>query len=315
MTLAVRPCSTTDLAAVLALARADQERATGRASRLGENQVKEWWHGVDLGRDSWLLTAPDSPAPVAAAWLERWSDDLGVTKPLAPGPETLSQLLDLVEARAQERGLARQQVSVLLPDPVGERVLLGHGYREVRRFLRMAVRLDGAPPAVTLPPGFTLHPVTPSDLRAVHATLDEAFRDHWEHHSEPFDQWWRRRSAVPDVDLAWWFVVKEHDQTVATARTLPGRDGGLFVATLGVRPRWRGRGLAKALLLHAFARAHAAGHGRASLSVDAANATGATALYRRVGMTVELESAVWERPLPPALRPAATPPPRPRPGP
>jgi hypothetical protein len=71
----------------------------------------------------------------------------------------------------------------------------------VRRFLRMAVQLDGAPPAAALPLGFTLHAVTPSELRAVHSTLDEAFRDHWEHESEPFDQWWRRRSAAPDVEL------------------------------------------------------------------------------------------------------------------
>jgi GNAT superfamily N-acetyltransferase len=313
--LAVRPCTPADLAAVLVLARADQQRVTGRGSRLGENQVRDWWHAVDLNLDSWLLTAPDGRTPVGAAWLERWGDDLGVTKPVAAGSETLTQLLDLVEGRAQERGLRRQQVAVPLPDPVRAALLAGRGYREVRRFLRMAVQLDGAPPAAALPLGFTLHAVTPSELRAVHSTLDEAFRDHWEHESEPFDQWWRRRSAAPDVDLAWWFVVKEGDETVAAVRTIPRRDGGLFVATLGVRPSWRRRGLARALLLHAFARAHAAGLARISLSVDATNATGAGELYRSVGMSVELETGVWERRLTGAVTPGAARPPEPRPGP
>jgi ribosomal protein S18 acetylase RimI-like enzyme len=252
---------------------------------------------------------------VAAAWIERRGDGLGVTRPLAPDVEALPELLDLVERQAQESGLRRHQVSVPIPDPVRVALLAGRGYREVRRFLRMAVRLDGPPPAGPLPPGCTLHRVTQADLRGVHATFDEAFHDHWEHHPESFEQWWRRRSAAPDADIRWWFVVKRGGETVGAVRTIPGRDGGLLVATLGVRPSWRGRGLAKALLLHAFACGHAAGHTRSSLSVDATNATGATALYRSVGMTVELEIAVWERPLERAVTPAAAPPPGPRPSP
>jgi ribosomal protein S18 acetylase RimI-like enzyme len=67
------------------------------------------------------------------------------------------------------------------------------------------------------------------------------------------------------------------------------------VATLGVRRAWRGRGLAKALLAQTFVKAYDAGFPRITLGVDATNPTGATALYRSVGMTSELESAVWEK--------------------
>jgi mycothiol synthase len=78
-------------------------------------------------------------------------------------------------------------------------------------------------------------------------------------------------------------------------RNSPARNGGVYVASLGVRRNWRGRGVAKALLLHTFGRAYEAGFRRITVGVDASNPTGATALYRSVGMITELESAVWEK--------------------
>jgi mycothiol synthase len=89
--------------------------------------------------------------------------------------------------------------------------------------------------------------------------------------------------------------VREGDRTVAAIRNVPARNGGVYVASLGVRRDQRGRGLAKALLRHTFARAYQAGFPRITLGVDATNPTGATALYRSVGMATELVTAVWEK--------------------
>lgn len=82
---------------------------------------------------------------------------------------------------------------------------------------------------------------------------------------------------------------------VAAIRNVPARNGGVYVAGLGVRRAWRGRGLARALLGHTVTRAWQAGLPRIALGVDASRPTGATALYRGVGMTTELATAVWER--------------------
>ena len=298
-TLTVRPLTADDVGAVLALSRADEERATGRPSQLTEGDVRDWWQRLDLTTDSWMLTAPGAPEPVAVAWLEKAGDELGFTFPVVTRDRdaTLPLALDLVERRAVEQGLQRLHVSTYVPDEPADRVLTGRGYREVRRFYEMAIELDTPPPAARLPEGLTLRSVTEEDAREFHATIGEAFEDHWEHHPMPFDEWWAMRSQDPDVDLSWWFAVHEGDRMVAAIRNVPARNGGVYVATLGVRRAWRGHGLAKALLAHTFRRAVEAGFPRVTLGVDASSPTGATALYRSVGMTEELESAVWERSL------------------
>jgi mycothiol synthase len=65
---------------------------------------------------------------------------------------------------------------------------------------------------------------------------------------------------------------------------LPEGVGYGYISSVGVRPRWRGRGLARALLQRSFAAFHARGVRRVTLGVDAENPTGATQLYRSVGM-------------------------------
>ena len=293
--LVVRACTPDDLDAVLALARADEERITGRSSRLVEGDVRDWWQTVELAANSWLLTSPETQAVVGAAWLDRPDKDLGVTFPIATRQQLLPVLVDLVERRAADAGVERLQTVVLVPDQPTEQLLADLGYADVRRFFEMAIELDTPPPAVELPDGFTLRAATRDDGLAFHAAIDEAFADHWEHHPRPFDEWWRMRTSDPEFDITWWFLIRRDDETVAAIRNVPGRNGGVYVATLGVRRNWRGLGLAKALLRHTFARSYEAGFRRVTLGVDAASPTGATALYRGVGMTTELESAVWEK--------------------
>ena len=299
--LTVRACTAEDAGMALALARADEERVSGRPSQLAEGDIRDWWQTVDLPADSWLLQSPGSPEPEAVTWLDRPPGaDVGIAFPIASRPEALPVLVDLVEARAAELTLPRLQLGVLVPDPPAEALLEDRGYREVRRFFDMAIELDGPPPpAAVLPEGFTLRTATPEDGPAFHEALDEAFRDHWEFHPRPFEEWWRLRTTDPDFDISWWFLVQEGDRTVAAMRNVPGRNGGVYVAMLGVRRDQRGRGLAKALLAHTFARAQEAGFPRVTLGVDATNPTGATALYRSMGMTTELESAIWEKRLEP----------------
>ena len=56
--LTVRACTRDDLATVLALARADEERVSGLPSRLVDGDVRDWWQTVDLAANSWLLFSP-----------------------------------------------------------------------------------------------------------------------------------------------------------------------------------------------------------------------------------------------------------------
>jgi len=70
-----------------------------------------------------------------------------------------------------------------------------------------------------------------------------------------------------------------------------------WISILGVRRRWRRRGLGEALLRHAIRTLHARGLRRAGLGVDAESPTGATRLYERVGMRVAVRSDSWDKQL------------------
>jgi len=55
------------------------------------------------------------------------------------------------------------------------------------------------------------------------------------------------------------------------------------VKDIAVADSWRGKGLGKAILLHALGEHHRRGTPRVGLKVDAVNPTGAIPLYKRVG--------------------------------
>jgi ribosomal protein S18 acetylase RimI-like enzyme len=124
---------------------------------------------------------------------------------------------------------------------------------------------------------------------------DEAFAGHWEHQPVSFEQWCERQVANPDHDPTLWFLVRAGEDVVAATRNDPERSGGGWIGALGVCPAWRGRGLAKALLLHSFREFHRRGERRVGLGVDSENATGATKLYESVGMSIDTEQVVWEK--------------------
>ncbi len=200
------------------------------------------------------------------------------------------------EAALREHGVARIHQLVLAADPGAHALLAARAYREVRRFWEMTIELgDELLAAPRLPEGLTIEPFSAGAARAFHAALEEAFQDHWEHSPESFEDWWERQTRKHDHDPSLWFLVRDGDEVAAATRNDPNRNGGGWIGALGVRRGWRGRGLARALLLHSFREFHARGLRRVGLGVDAANPTGATHLYESVGMHVEVEHVVWEK--------------------
>ena len=132
------------------------------------------------------------------------------------------------------------------------------------------------------------------DLAAVHAVLDEAFAEDAGDHPDAFDRWVEEETTSPSYDPTLWLLARERGAPVGALTASAGEDGG-SVDWLGVRPSHRGRGVARALLLRAFAAFADRGVRRVVLNVDAENPTGATALYERVGMRVVNRWDLWER--------------------
>ena len=296
--MSMRPATPDDLDEMLDLVRADEEQLLGRRSRVGMSDLRQWLSRVDLAEDAWLLE--EDGQLVAFGWGETHVGlglAVGVVHPQAKGRGIGARLVERSERRLREQGATRVHQVALAADTNAPALFTARGYREVRRFYEMAIELDGPPPSPVLPDGLAIEPFDDAHAREFYDALDESFRDHWEHHSIPFEQWWEQKRGAPDFDPTLWFLIRDAGEVAAVVRNDPNRSEGGQVAAIGVRRPWRGRGLGRALLLHTFGEFHRRGVTRISLGVDSQNATGATKLYESVGMEVEIEQVVFERTL------------------
>ena len=293
----VRPITPDDFPALAAFLAEDESHLFGRPSRLGFADITAWLAPVDLERNTWLFE--DDGQLAAVGWAEKHDDfgiAVGVVHRDQHGRGLGSRLLDLAEDRLRELGSRPIRHVTLAPETAASALLAARGYREVRRFWEMTIELGDHPPRdLQLPEGFRIEPFSSDLARAFHGALEEAFAEHWEYEPQPFEKWWERQVATPDHDPSLWFLVRTDEDVVAATRNDPERSGGGWIGAIGVRPAWRGRGLAKALLLHSFREFHRRGKRRVGLGVDSQNATGATRLYESIGMVVDSEQVVWEK--------------------
>jgi mycothiol synthase len=260
----VRAFGDEDFEAVAALLREDEEHTLQRPSQIGPSDLREWTSRADLAENSWLFEEDGELR--AVGWAD-FVDDLGVgigvVRPRWKGTGLGVRLLERSEASARARGAARMQQFALGADTAAAELMTSHGYRDVRHFFEMAIEQAEPPPPVDLP----VEAVREEDVQAFHAALDEAF------------------------------MIRDGDEIAAVTRNEGNRNGGGYIGAIGVRRPWRGKGYAKALLLHSFRVFYERGMPRVTLGVDAENPTGATHLYERVGMHVEQENVVVEKAL------------------
>jgi ribosomal protein S18 acetylase RimI-like enzyme len=295
----VRPIGPDDFPAVAAFLAEDETHLFGRPSRVGVPDVTAWLTGPDLPHDSWLVE--EGGGLVALGWVEKHDDTgiaVGVVHRERRGRGLGSTLVDRSEERLRALGATRIHNVTLAPDTTAQTLLADRGYHEVRRFWDMTIELGDDPPREPeLPEGFRIEPFSLELARAFHVALEQAFAEHWEYEPQPYEKWWERQVAKPDHDPSLWFLVRTGEDVVAATRNDPERSGGGWIGSIGVRPAWRGRGLAKALLVQSFREFHRRGKRRVGLGVDSQNATGATRLYESIGMVVDSEQVVWEKEL------------------
>ena len=296
--ITVRRATVDDAAAVDELITAADVAVQGWS----ESSVPEllgWWRMMDLEHDSWLLHEGNALVAYAAGFAHADAFELdGFVHPEQRGRGFGAWLVARGEERARERGKSQLQTFALGGDARAHRLFEGRGMREVRRYYRMMIELDDQPPDAELPDGLMLATFDPNDAKAFHDALIEAFADEWNFVAMPFEDWRELRLVKdPDFDPTLWFVVREGDEIAAVMRNEPDRSGAGFVGALGVRKPWRRRGIAQALLQHAFAEFYRRGKRRVALGVDAENPTGATRLYERAGMHVAFEAVAYGKEL------------------
>jgi len=291
----VRPFVEADADAVAELAARDDERfypdrparVTGADILLFLPWSKEAWVWEENGR---IVASATFGVHGPAA------DVRGIVAERGRGLGT--EILERGEAFARAAGVEKIQVGALEPNAGARALLEGRGYREVRRFYEMAIELTEEPSVAALPDGPVLDEVHDGEQRAFYDALNEAFAEHWGWHPTPFDEWSAiRADEHHDESGPLWFVVRDGEELAAIVRNDAEVSGGGYVGAIGVRPGWRGKGFGKALLLRTFAEFWRRGTTRVTLGVDSENETGATHLYERVGMHIEMCAVAFEKAL------------------
>lgn len=290
-----RPVTAADFERLGLLVRV-AERALGREPATGAADLREWSSAVDLEADTILLEHDRDP--IAFGWIfvrEGVAYAFGTVHPSAWARGLGTELAAFCERRARERGARTVRTDVLGGDERAAELFRLRGYQPVKRFYELVGDLDAPPPQPLWPDGIAVAPFHRDDAAAFHAALEEAFAGDWGFVTMPFADWFQLRVELADTSL--YFVARDGDEIAGVVRCEPERHGIGWVGALAVREPWRGRGLGRALLLHALAAFYERGRRRVGLGVDADNSTGALSLYESVGMKVVAEELVYERQL------------------
>lgn len=252
--------------------------------------------GFDLDRDGWLAHDADGRLVGWASAYAPGGDDLvEIDVYVRPGSESRAdELWELVLGRARElaaeRGHDRATVDVgVHRADEAKRALAGrHGFGPGTTYHRMRIDHHNpvAPPAV--PPGVTLHTGDADEVRRqAHQVHQDGFADHFGFVRVGYDDWYERRQARSTTDWSRLTLARIDGRpagvVIGNDQFVPDEGCG-YVATLAVLPRFRGRGLGRFLLLHAFAADAAAGRKGTILHVDSHNTTPALDLYLSAGM-------------------------------
>lgn len=213
----------------------------------------------------------------------------------APG-DSGPLLLDFLEDRARDLGADGAKLKVWAPEENAEwrAFVESRGYELDRYSFRMRIDLTDDLPAPEWPEGISVRTFRrKADDRRVYEAHQESFSEERDFSRDPWEDWtqWSFRDPF-DPDL--WFLAEDDGELAGIALGRPelGGDPSVgWINILGVRKPWRGRGLGRALLLHAFREFRNRGKRQVGLGVDGANAT-ARRLYESAGMWPK-ETIVW----------------------
>ncbi len=264
-------------------------------------------------QDNWRLVETGGQV-VACATIASWTENDGTAIYLSLGwvlPEWRKRgigtaLLRWAEDRA--RRLAASDATAARAELAGNAseaeveataLLLDAGYQVVFTMLEMETRLSHRLDEPPLPEGITIRPAAPEQFRAIGASVAESY-----HASRPggrFDvsatpEEYAQFLAGAEHDPALWQVAWDGEQVAGQALSVVER-GRAEVFEVSVRPGWRRRGLARALLTRGLNVLFERGVEVARLHTQAENPDRASALYESVGFRTVKRFPRYRKPL------------------
>ena len=192
-------------------------------------------------------------------------------------------------------------------------LLKEQGYSAVREWVHLVIELGEAPVVSSLPIGLILREMDlDHDWEIVGPAMEEAFTDHWGKISAEYLESEHKEREVNDSEVrpepptddsysnapGHCFIVLDGD-TVAggilcNARLVERSDTGR-VGSIFVRPVYRRRGIARALMLAAFDAFWKNGLRRIITDTDANSFTDSTRLYKGLGMKPYRSEFTYEK--------------------
>jgi mycothiol synthase len=211
-------------------------------------------------------------------------------------------LLAWAEKRAAALATGEAQISqgILTPNEYGRGLLERNGFAPIRYSYEMGIDLHEEPPGPDWPDGIAVRSFEVGrDERAVWAAQQEIFRDSWNFHEQPYEEWAHFTLRPDEFDPALNFLALDGSDEIAgialCSESSTRRPDYGWVNILGVRRPWRKRGLGLALLRQSLGALHGRGKASVGLGVDAESPTGATRLYERAGMRRIDQMAIYAK--------------------
>ena len=282
--LATRPLTLSDAAAVAALAAAQDLVDCGEVMIDEADITSEW-------RQPSFDTATDTVGIFDGERLVAYAQVDGERAEAAVHPDHRGRGIG-TELAHWTQATARRHDATVLGAPVatgsaGERLLQRLGYRP--RWTSWLFRLpeEHRIPDQSLAAGYAIRAATLAERRAVWAVIEDAFAE-WNsrepHSFADFSALVYDRAGFEAWNIR---VATGPDGAVAGAAHVVLEGTCAYVARLAVERAHRGRGLARALLVDAFAAGRA--HGATVFDLNTDTRTGARGLYEKVGMVVTHE--------------------------
>lgn len=156
-------------------------------------------------------------------------------------------------------------------------------------------------PNRSCPAGILITPWDPDLSDETRQVRNQAFRDHWGH-TDASPQMWADRLAATAFRPEWSLLARDADTLAVVGVAMncayeqdwsdDHREG--YTDELGVLRNYRGRGVAKALLIESMHRFQEARMDAATLGVDTQNPSGAVGLYQGLGYRRTASTCIHE---------------------
>jgi mycothiol synthase len=184
---------------------------------------------------------------------------------------------------------ARRHGSSLVGMPVpqgspGDRLLEALGYHVRWESWLLELPEGATVPTRELPAGYAVLAARPEDYRAAWTVQEDAFLEWSVRERVDYDDWESELTRRPGFEPWHLRVVLDPAGAVVAMAMVQMSETSAFIARLATTAGERGRGLAQALLVDAFAAGKMHGAKRFDLSTD--SRTGALGLYEKVGMKI-----------------------------